>query len=99
MKTIKLIFSILGVTLATLSNGQLEPQHGATEEPDLDIGKSIDYSTDVLYYIAEYNPDFGKTFHWVSHIPEKKLKAVSSKDNKTTGVRRTYFAKEFEVIH
>ncbi|RLD92245.1 MAG: hypothetical protein DRJ13_16775 [Bacteroidetes bacterium] len=99
MKAAKIILSTLGVTLATISFGQLVSLHETTEEPNLNIGKIIDNNSEVLFYSAEYNEESGNVIHWVNYLPDRDLRDVSANDDKPTIVSRTYFAKELEVLY
>ncbi len=99
MKAIKTIFSILGVTLATISFGQLVSHHESFNESDLNLSKFIDNNTELLFYSTEYNEETGKVTHWVSHVPDRKLRDVARREYKPNTVSRTYFAKEMEVSY
>jgi len=99
MKAIKIIFSILGVTLATISFGQLVSHHESFNETDLNLSKFIDNNTELFFYSSEYNEESGKVTHWVSHLPDRKLRDAAHKEYKPSIVSRTYFAKEMEISY
>jgi hypothetical protein len=99
MKAIKIIFSILGVTLATISFGQLVSHHESFNESDLDLSEYFDNKTELLFYSSEYNEESGKVTHWVSHLPDRKLRDAAHKEYKPSIVSRTYFAKEMGVSY
>ena len=99
MKAIKVIFSILGVALATISFGQMVSHHESFNESDLNLSKYIDHNAELLFYSTEYNEESGRVTHWVSHLPDRSLKDAAHTEYKPSIVSRTYFAKEIEVIY
>jgi len=99
MKAVKVIFSILGVTLATISFGQLVSHHESFNESDLNLSKYMDYNAELLFYSTEYNKESGRITHWVSHLPDRGLREAAHREYKPSIVSRTYFAKEIEVSY
>ena len=99
MKAIKVIFSILGVTLATISFGQLVSHHESFNESDLSLSKYMDYKAELLFYSNEYNEESGRVTHWVSHLPDRGLRDADLREHKPSIVSRTYFAREIEVSY
>jgi len=99
MKAIKVIFSILGVTLATISFGQLVSHHESFNESDLNLSKYTDHNAELLFYSTEYNEESGRVTHWVSNLPDRSLGDAARREHKPGIVSRTYFAKKIEVSY
>lgn len=99
MKAIKVIFSILGVTLATISFGQLVSHHESFNESDLSLSKYMDHKAELLFYSSEYNEESGRVTHWVSHLPDRSLRDAAHREYKPSIVSRTYFAREIEISY
>jgi len=97
MKTTKLILSILGVALATLSFGQLISHPEISKPSDLDMASFIEPKDGVLFYNAEYNEENGITMHWVNQRPGINYRTVSSSDHSAPLISRTYFARDMGV--
>jgi len=96
MKTAKLFLSILGVTLVTLSFGQLLSLHETNKALDLYMSRMMEVQDEVLYYTAHYNAENGRTVHWVNHQPDLDRLILTST---TPLVHRTYFAGRAEAIY
>jgi hypothetical protein len=99
MKTIKTIFSILGVTLATISFGQLVSLQEPIEETNLNLSQFMDIDAELLFYLSEYNEESGKVTHWVNHLPANLSMNGSARDRNPSLMSRTYFAKDIEVTY
>lgn len=99
MKTARILLSILGVTLATLSFGQLISHHEISKESDLDIARYMEQEGDVLFYMAEYNVENGRIMHWLNHRPGNNYNSLFSKDNETLMLSRAYFAREVDALY
>ena len=99
MKAIKVIFSILGVTLASISFGQLVSHHESFNESDLSLSKYMDHKAELLFYSSEFNKESGRVTHWVSHLPDRSLRDAAHREYKPSSVSRTYFAREIETSY
>ena len=99
MKAIKIIFSILGVALATISFGQLFSHHESFNESDLNLSKYIDHNAELLFYSTEYNEESGRVTHWVSHLPDRSRRDVAHREYKPSIVSRAYFARKIEASY
>lgn len=99
MKAIKVIFSILGVTLASISFGQLVSHHESFNESDLSLSKYMDHKAELLFYSSEFNEESGRVTHWVSHLPDRSLRDAAHRKYKPSIVSRTYFAREIETSY
>jgi len=99
MKAIKLFFSILGVTLATISFGQLVSHDEPLTESDLNLGKYTDHNADLLFYSSEYDEQSGRVTHWLSYVPERSFRDAAQKEYKSSIESRTYFTKEIEASY
>ena len=99
MRAIKIIFSILYVTLATTSFGQLVSQHEHYNDSDLNLGKDIDHNGELLFYSIEYNEESGKVAHWLSYLPDRRLGDAAKKEYNPGMMSRTYFASEIEASY
>lgn len=96
MKTVKIALSILGVTLATLSFGQLLSEHETNKATDLAMTRILEAQDEVLFYTALYNAENGRTMHQVNHKPD----ANTSSPNYVTPLEsRTYFARKVEAMY
>ena len=80
MKAIKVIFSILGVALATISFGQLVSHHESFNESDLSLSKYMDHKAELLFYSSEFNEESGRVTHWVSHLPDRGLRDAAFRE-------------------
>jgi len=98
MKTAKIFLSILGVALATLSFGQLISLHEISKSSDLDIARYMEQENEVLFYIAEYNAEKGRTTHWVNHRPGLKYYVPEYKSDDPL-VSRTYYARDIKAMY
>jgi len=92
MKTVKIVLSMLGVTLLTFSFGQLIAQ--TNRSSDLNIARFMESEDEVLFYTAKYNAENGRTMHWVNHNPGESYPFVSSEGYDAPLFSRTYFARE-----
>ena len=99
MKAIKIIFSILGVALATISFGQLVSHPDSFNESDLDLSTNIDHSGELLFYSTEYNKESGRVTHWLSYLPDRRLIDAAHREYKPSIVSRTYYAKEIDISY
>ena len=99
MKAIKIIFSILGVALATISFGQLVSHPDSFNESDLNLSKNIDLSAELLFYSTEYNEESGRVTHWLSYLPDRRLRDAAHSAYEPNTVSRTYFAREIEASY
>jgi hypothetical protein len=96
MKTAKIALSILGVTLATLSFGQLLSQHENNKATDLAMARILEAQDEVLFYTAVYNEDKSLTMHWVNHKPNAN---TSYPAYITPLESRTYFARKVDAMY
>jgi hypothetical protein len=104
MKTAKLVLSILGVALTTLSFGQLLSLHETNNTFDLHIARMMEteyelqnkLENEVLFYTSEYNTENGRTIHRVNHNP---MNNVLSATYITPLESRAYFARKVEAMH
>jgi hypothetical protein len=88
MKTAKLVLSILGVSLATLSFGQLLSLQETNRNMDLQMARIMEPQDEVLFYSTAYNAENGRIMHWVHHDPTSSFYSVTSN---APVVSRTYF--------
>jgi len=95
MKTAKIFLSILGVTLVTLSFGQLIAQTSNTS--DLNMASIIESENEVLFYTASFNAEDHRTIHWVNQIPGTYYPSISSIDYESLLVSRAYFARDVKA--
>lgn len=89
----------MGVTLASISFGQLVSHHESYNESDLNLGKSIDNNAELLFYLSEYNEESGRVTHWVSNLPDRGHGNTADRANKSSLVSRPYFARDIELIY
>lgn len=104
MKTAKLVLSILGVALATLSFGQLLSLHENNSAFDLNLARFMEteyelkneLENEVLFYTSEYNAENGRTIHWINHKP---IKHSLSATYITPLESRAYFSRKVEALY
>jgi len=96
MKTAKIFLSILGVTLATLSFGQLISLHETNNAIDLNMAWIMESEDEVLFYTAEHNPENGRTVHRINHNPNSRYHTVTSN---APMVSRVYFTRNVKAMY
>ena len=98
MKTTKILLSILGVALATVSFGQLMSLPEISDSSDPDMGRYMEQENEVLFYTAEYNPENGRTTHWLNYRPGLKY-IVPEYRHDDPAVSRTYFGRDIQALY
>jgi hypothetical protein len=99
MRATKLVLSILGVAMATISFGQLLSLQEISSEKHLSMGLHLNDYCDVLFYSADFNEEQGRMEHWLNNIPGNAYQMTFADDYQAPDIFRAYFAKDVEVTY
>ncbi len=97
MKTTKLVLSIIGVALATISFGQHISLHEISSPTHHSIGVQLNYHSDVLFYSADFNEEQGRMEHWLYNIPGLAYQLAFTDNYEAPDISRAYFVKDVEI--
>lgn len=85
--------------MATISFGQLISLNGISSATHPGIGLHLNDHSDVLFYSADFNEEYGRMEHWLKNSPGNVYQMAFIDDCEIPDISRAYFAKDVEVTY